>query len=459
MRLVAVSIVKNEADIIEAFVRHSLAWVDLHLVFDHDSTDGTRDILQSLRAEGLPLELFTDDAIGKLQQYRSNHLSRLAARERGADWVIPLDADEILTGPSRAELEVELGRSPAGSVRSLPLLNYVPTPGDDPTEANPVRRLQHCSSGVRHTRKVMVPHALAVDEAVVAGMGSHVVHRGDVTLPDLPLPDSFYLAHFPLRSPEHQALRVVQAELQKLSRGQAHAGVDVHYRLGFQLLSENPDLFFAVTRGAVGGLLRTPASYQGGPLCYSSGTAGWNRVIRALLPYLEKLAASHGRLVDAQSGATEAAASPVIRELPVAAAADGVPTVAAFSGFKALEGWSPAEGPIAAAFLPVFHWGHAPHTRLSVEAGADGDARFAADVLTYSENQAITLELNGSEISRLVLPRINQKERWTATLPLRAGRNELVLRYEQGLVTAHDPRKLAAIFLSLRVLPSTGNLS
>ena len=79
MRLVAVSIVKNEADIIEAFVRHTHAWVDHHLVFDHDSTDGTREILQALRAEGLPLELFTDDAIGKLQQYRSNHLSRLAA--------------------------------------------------------------------------------------------------------------------------------------------------------------------------------------------------------------------------------------------------------------------------------------------------------------------------------------------------------------------------------------------
>jgi len=48
MRLVAVSIVKNEADIIEPFVRHTLAWVDHHLVFDHDSTDGTREILGAL---------------------------------------------------------------------------------------------------------------------------------------------------------------------------------------------------------------------------------------------------------------------------------------------------------------------------------------------------------------------------------------------------------------------------
>src|ERR1700709_2012931 len=98
MRLVAVSIVKNEADIIEAFVRHTHAWVDHHLIFDHDSTDGTRQILGVLKSEGLPISLFTDDALGNLQQFRSNYLTRIAVEDHGADWVLPLDADEILTG-------------------------------------------------------------------------------------------------------------------------------------------------------------------------------------------------------------------------------------------------------------------------------------------------------------------------------------------------------------------------
>src|SRR5882724_5337441 len=106
MRLVAVSIVKNEADIIEPFVRHTLAWVDHHLVFDHDSTDGTREILGALQREGLPVTLYTDDALGNLQQARSNFLTRLAAQQYSADWIMPLDADEILAGPGgRATLE------------------------------------------------------------------------------------------------------------------------------------------------------------------------------------------------------------------------------------------------------------------------------------------------------------------------------------------------------------------
>src|SRR5437868_13045546 len=99
MKLVAVSIVKNEADVIEPFVRHARAWTDHHLVFDHDSTDGTREILGRLIAEGLPLTVFTDTALGNLQQARSNHLTRIAAREFAADWVLPLDADEFISGP------------------------------------------------------------------------------------------------------------------------------------------------------------------------------------------------------------------------------------------------------------------------------------------------------------------------------------------------------------------------
>ncbi|MCW5550224.1 MAG: glycosyltransferase family 2 protein, partial [Opitutaceae bacterium] len=124
MRLVAVSVVKNEADIIEPFVRHTSAWVDHHLVFDHDSTDGTREILQAMQTEGLPLALFRDDAPGHLQQHRSNYLTRLAAHSHGADWVLPLDADEILVGPDRATLEQALHLAGSGSAASLPLLDY-----------------------------------------------------------------------------------------------------------------------------------------------------------------------------------------------------------------------------------------------------------------------------------------------------------------------------------------------
>ncbi len=454
MRLAAVSIVKNEADIIEAFVRHTLTWVDHHLVFDHDSTDGTREILAALKQEGLPITLYTDAAIGNLQHVRSNHLTHLAAQSLGADWVLPLDADEILTGPGRAALEDSLAKLAQDRPASIPLVNYYPTTEDDPALANPVLRLRYCQTSDAPTRKILVPRPLAVEPGVSAGKGSHVLYRDTAPLADQPLPEDYFLAHLALRSPQHQVLRVVLAELQKLSRGSSHAGLDEHYRLGFQLLAEDPDLFFATVRKPVAELRLRPVEYRGPALRYTKPSADWNRIARALLPFLEKLAVSHGRLIDTGSLGAAPDAAPLIRELPLEEIRTPLPEDAAekFTGFVPEKGWGDEEGPVPEAFLPPFHWGFAPVTRLVIHSADAKPVRFVADALTYTERQTVRVELNGVPVLTHTFSRINQKERLAAPLALLAGRNELTLHYSRHLTTDYDPRQLAMIFLSLRVL-------
>lgn len=452
MRLVAVSIVKNEADIIEAFVRHTLAWVDHHLVFDHDSTDGTREILGALQGEGLPVTVFGDNHPGHIQQARSNHLTRLAAEKHGADWVLPLDADEILCGPGRAALEQALQAAGTSRPASLALLDYCASAADDPAEPNPVLRLQHSRPSPSPTRKIFVPRALAIDPALVAGKGSHALYRDNQALPNSTLPDGFYLAHLALRSPEHQLLRVTRAELQRLSRGQAAAGLDVHYRLGYQLLAEDPELFLATVCPPAAALRHRPIEYRGGQLRHTTAQ-GWPRVARALFPYLEQLATSHGRLADLAS-VDVASPTPVdhqIREIPRNELARIASATGGFGGFTAVSGWGDQEGPVPEAFLPVFHWGYAPATRLAIDSPAGGPARLTASMLTYSEEQAVTVELNGVLIARHEFRRVNECDRLDLPLALHPGRNELTLAYSRSLVTAHDSRQLAVIFLGLRV--------
>jgi len=457
MRLVAVSIVKNEADIIEAFVRHTQAWVDHHLVFDHDSTDGTREILCSLQAEGLPLTLFQDNEPGHLQQARSNYLTRLAAKAQHADWVVPLDADEFLCGPGRTDWENALAQISANQPASLPLLDYCPTPADDPTELNPVCRLRHCRSAPSATRKIVVPRALALDADLQAGKGSHALYRGSESLPSLDLPDEYHLAHLALRSPQQQLLRVVRAELQRLSRGQAARRLDVHYRLGYQLLAEDPELFFATVSTPAANLRVLPIDYRGGALHHTK-SQDWSRVARALLPYLETLATSHGTLADA-AGVDVAApdhAGWEIREFTQAEAPTRSVAHASgqFIGFVPVSGWGPQEGPVPEAFLPQFHWGYAPATVLMIEA-PDGEARtLCVEFLTYSENQTVGVELNGVVLRQHAFVRPNQRERLAMTLPLRPGSNQLTFHYSQSLVTAYDARRLAVIWLGLGLLPA-----
>ena len=182
------------------------------------------------------------------------------------------------------------------------------------------------------------------------------------------------------------------------------------------------------------------------------------QTIRALLPYLSQLATSHGRLADATGFdiAAPGGTGSAIREL---SPADLPPllsagSAAAFSGFTAREGWGDQEGPVPEAFLPPFHWGFAPATLLTIPSANGHPARLVTEALTYSENQTVTIELNGAPVLRYAFSRVNQKETLTAPLPLRAGENQLVLRYSECLQSAHDARKLAVIFLALQILPA-----
>ena len=58
---------RNEADVVESFVRHNLALLDGLSVVDHGSSDATSEILNALVAEGLPLEVERDGSAGYLQ--------------------------------------------------------------------------------------------------------------------------------------------------------------------------------------------------------------------------------------------------------------------------------------------------------------------------------------------------------------------------------------------------------
>ena len=96
MRIIAISMVKNEMDVVESFVRHTLSFADGMLVANHESTDRTGEILEALRKEGLPLQVFPHHSIAQDQGNVMTVLLRRAVSELHADFVLPLDADEFL---------------------------------------------------------------------------------------------------------------------------------------------------------------------------------------------------------------------------------------------------------------------------------------------------------------------------------------------------------------------------
>jgi glycosyltransferase involved in cell wall biosynthesis len=87
-----VGIVRDEADMIETTVTRMLRQVDHVLVADNRSVDGTGEILRSL--DRVTVVVDPDPNFADQQARKTTALAGLAA-QRGADWVVPFDADEV----------------------------------------------------------------------------------------------------------------------------------------------------------------------------------------------------------------------------------------------------------------------------------------------------------------------------------------------------------------------------
>ena len=133
----AISMVRDEADIVEPVVRHMASQVDSLIVADNRSVDGTREILERLAAE-LPLTVLDEPREG---YYQSRIVTRLARRaaERGAEWVVPFDADEWFASPQARIADLLAGRTE--DILMCPSYEHVPTSADDPAEPDPIKRI------------------------------------------------------------------------------------------------------------------------------------------------------------------------------------------------------------------------------------------------------------------------------------------------------------------------------
>ena len=125
MNAIALARACNDADIVEAFVRHHAALVDLLVVVDEGSRDGTRAILEALRHEGLPLVIVDDPAIGGAPEARLTKAYRMVAPVLDPELVWLLEIGQFVRG-ERTDVETELANLPVGACAVLRHAIHVP---------------------------------------------------------------------------------------------------------------------------------------------------------------------------------------------------------------------------------------------------------------------------------------------------------------------------------------------
>ena len=188
----AVTMVKDEADIIGTTLRHLLAQgVDGILVADNGSTDETRAVIEELSATA-PVFLAHDDEPAYFQWEKMTQLSHWA-RRAGARWVVPFDADELwfAEGDTVAGF---LRRSTATVVRAL-MFNVVP-------QGTSVRVGDATGWVMGREPAPMTKVAFRPHPFMALSMGNHAVDR--------PGPEAAGLgiAHLPYRAPAQLARKV-----------------------------------------------------------------------------------------------------------------------------------------------------------------------------------------------------------------------------------------------------------
>ncbi|HTS21155.1 MAG TPA: glycosyltransferase family 2 protein [Casimicrobiaceae bacterium] len=210
MRLFGVSMVRNEADIIEASLRHNLGVLDGIAVVDHGSRDRTPEILDRLCGEGLALRVLHDGGAGFFQAEWLTRLAREAFSREQADFIFPIDADEFLKVPSRAALERELAAVPRGEHAVAAWLTYVPEFfGDSAFGPSHLRRRLKVE---RHgSQKCVIGRSFAERPQQYIVSGNHLVD--DPAMARAPRhmrlkPEAVALAHCPVRSAEQLRQKV-----------------------------------------------------------------------------------------------------------------------------------------------------------------------------------------------------------------------------------------------------------
>jgi glycosyltransferase involved in cell wall biosynthesis len=212
--------VRDEEDIVGYTVAHLITeGVDGIIVANNLSKDRTQDILEVIQAaSAVPVIIVQDKEEAYYQAVKMNRLAEMA-RQQGADYIIPFDADELWVSSNAMSVK-EVINCEKAPVLGATVIDHRPTSVDD-LNVNPIRRM--CYRRIEPLQLKKMCFSPAMTKGVIT-QGNHAVadEKGRYLSYK---PSALRIRHFPLRSPE-QMLRKV------LAGGPAYEKTDLPLEVG-----------------------------------------------------------------------------------------------------------------------------------------------------------------------------------------------------------------------------------
>ena len=260
-KLVGLSMVRNESDVIETFIRHNLTLLDELHIIDHNSGDNTREILTLLKQEGLTIHIYHYNELEFAPERILNHMMQhILNNDADIDYIFPLDADELIYCPSREILHYFLSLIPQERVGMYTWRGYLP----NSTEYDPdfICHFTDQRKEEKLTPKVIIPRAIA--ETCILTIGSHYMINSDgkeIKSVVFIAPNSYnyyywfierfnaefietndlWLGHYPIRSTVQQIKKVLEKSITMVMEKKGNRDIAWENQLR-DLLAHNLDI-------------------------------------------------------------------------------------------------------------------------------------------------------------------------------------------------------------------------
>ena len=246
-KIYATSQVKNEADIIESFIRYALVHFDGILLTDDGSTDNTQEIIHALSVEFpervivVPLRK-KGDAECRLD-YNRNKLLQLAFEEYNADIVVPLDADEFLITENAKNVRQYLEELNDNACYLCRWKTFIYSPYEGYLQDSsfvPSRYMYYRDPHViPEMTKVVVLRKPWFEATLSLVLGNHTVKStSNMSFSLIELQDLF-IAHYPIRSIDQIKSKIIKFRLHNLSVPDMAPGQSSHNEIMYHQLKKN----------------------------------------------------------------------------------------------------------------------------------------------------------------------------------------------------------------------------
>jgi hypothetical protein len=259
-KIAIVSMIKNECDIIELFLKINFRIADYIYIIDHQSNDGTTQLIQEFQRENPNLHII-DWADNEFRQaaaisYVAQHIAKLEI----VDYILPLDADEFISFSDNLYvldyLENSLSKNDFGII---PWHTYCPINDDFFKAKAPLNEIfrKRLNDPIPHF-KVILGNEFAKN--CLLAEGNHFAYNDNIK--SLPVGLNLSIQHVPIRSTE----QIIQKSLfgsyalsqkkNRFSNEGYHWDLmsdeirEKNYKLSFEDINKF-SLYYAVERGTV----------------------------------------------------------------------------------------------------------------------------------------------------------------------------------------------------------------